>query len=263
MHDGLHASHVGLGEFPGLVVGEVLVADAGKIHGVLLGFAEVEMLNIVAQCGFHVLKLLDGLAVDVGELAHLGDDAATELVGQHQSTVHKVTQNSHQFIVVAGLEVLPGEVVILGLGSIGGEHIAQHVLLAGEILEVFMQPHGPVARGGNLVVFEVEELVGGHIVGHHIVAVGFHHRREDDAVEHDIILADEVDEARVLLLPPLLPGAPALGLGLAQLLGVADVADGGVKPHVEHLALGALDRNGDTPIQVARHRTGLQSIVEP
>ncbi len=82
-------------------------------------------------------------------------------------------------------------------------------------------------------------------------------------MEHDVILADEVDQTCVWLLPPLLPGAPALGLSLAQFLSVADVADGRVKPHIEHLAVGTLDGNGDAPVQIARHRTGLQTIVEP
>ena len=82
-------------------------------------------------------------------------------------------------------------------------------------------------------------------------------------MEHDVVLADEVDEARVLLLPPLLPCAPALGLGIAQFFGIADVADGSVEPHVKHLAVGTLDGNGDAPVQVAHHGAGLQSVVEP
>ena len=221
------------------------------------------MLDVVAQRGLHVLEFLDGGAVHVGEFAGLRDDALTELVRQHQGAIHEVAQDGHQLVVVAGLEVLPGEVVVLGLGSIGREHIAQHVLLAGEVHQVFMQPHSPVAAGGNLVALQVQELVGRHVVGHHIVAMGLHHRGEDDAVEHDVVLADEVDEARVLLLPPLLPRAPAVGLGIAQFLGVADVADGRVKPHVEHLALGTLDGHGDAPVQVARHGAGLQPVVEP
>ena len=35
-----------------------------------------------------------------------------------------------------------------------------------------MEPHGPVARGGDFVVLEVEELVGGDVVGEIVSAVG-------------------------------------------------------------------------------------------
>ena len=82
-------------------------------------------------------------------------------------------------------------------------------------------------------------------------------------MEDDVVLADEVDQTRVLLLPPLLPGAPALGVALAEFLGIGDVADGSIEPDVEHLALGALHGHGDAPVEVARHGTWLQLHVEP
>ena len=182
---------------------------------------------------------------------------------EHQGAVHEVAVYGHQFIVVARLEVAPGEVVVLGLGCIGREHVAQYVLLAGKVHEVLVEPNGPVARGRYLVVFEVEELVARHVVGHNIAAVCLHHGGEDDAVEHDVVLADEVQQACVLILPPLLPRAPLLRLVVAQLLGVADVADGRIEPYVEHLAVGSLYGHGDTPVEVARHGTGLQVHVEP
>ena len=83
-----------------------------------------------------------------------------------------------------------------------------------------MEPYGPVARGRDLIVLQVQELVGRHVVRHDILAMGLHHHREDDAVEHDVVLADEVHQTRVLILPPLLPRAPLLRLLLAKLLGV-------------------------------------------
>ena len=78
-----------------------------------------------------------------------------------------------------------------------------------------MQPDCPVARSGNLVVLQIQELVGWHVVGHDVLAVGFHHHREDDAVEHDVVLADEVYQTGVLVLPPLFPLAPFLWLAVA------------------------------------------------
>ena len=67
----------------------------------------------------------------------------------------------------------------------------------------------------------------------------------------------------VLVLPPLLPVAPLLGFFLTELLGVRYIADGRVEPYVEYLTVGPLDGYGDTPVEVAGHRTGLQVHVEP
>ena len=58
-----------------------------------------------------------------------------------------------------------------------------------------MEPNSPVARCRDFVVLEIEELVRRHVVGQDIVAVSLQHCREDDAVEHDVVLAYEVDEA--------------------------------------------------------------------
>ena len=87
--------------------------------------------------------------------------------------------------------------------------------------------------------------------------MSLHHHREDDAVEHDVVLADEVYQTGVLILPPLLPFAPFLGLAVAQFLRVADVADGGIEPYIQHLAVSALNRYGNTPVQVTSHSAGL------
>ena len=95
-----------------------------------------------------------------------------------------VAVDGHELGVVAGLEVLPGKIVVLGLGSVGAEHVAQYVLLAGKVPQVLVEPDGPVAGGGELVALEVEELVGGHVVREDVaVAVGLEHAGEDDAVE--------------------------------------------------------------------------------
>ena len=179
-------------------------------------------------------------------------------VPQGGGPVDEVAEDGHQLAVVALLEVLPAEVVVLGLGGVGREHVAQHVLLAREVLQVLVRPHGPAARGRDLVAFEVEELVGGNVVREdEAVAVGLQHRREHDAVEDDVVLADEVDQPGVRRLPPLLP---AVG---QELLRVGDVADRGVEPHVEDLALGALHGHGHAPVEVAGDGARLQAAVQP
>ena len=91
----------------------------------------------------------------------------------------------------------------------------------------------------------------------------FHHHREDEAVEHDVVLADEVDEACVVLLPPLLPCTPLLWLFLAELLGVLYVADRRIEPYIEHLAFGAFYRYRYAPVEVACHGAWLKVHVKP
>ena len=76
-------------------------------------------------------------------------------------------------------------------------------------------------------------------------------------MEHDIVFAYEVDDAGFGVFPPCFP---SFGI---DFLGVGYIADGRVKPHVQHLAVGTLNGHGHTPVEVAAHRTGLQAQVEP
>ena len=145
VEDSLHALHVGLCNLPRLAVGYVLVADACKVHGLLEGIAELEVVEQMLNVGLDILKLLYGLLVDVLQFAAGRHYAVPVFLGELQRTVYKVAVDAHQFAVVALLEVFPCEVVVLCLGRIGCQHIAQHVLLAGQFLEVFMKPYRPVA----------------------------------------------------------------------------------------------------------------------
>ena len=66
----------------------------------------------------------------------------------------------------------------------------------------------------------------------------------------------EAEEARLLVLPEALPGL-RVALGLGPLTGEGHVADGGVEPDVQHLALriGVVERDGDAPVEIAGHRS--------
>ena len=130
---------------PRLAIGDVLVADTCQVHCLFLGVAELECVKQCLHLLLHVLEFLDGSAVNVLQFATFGHDAVEVFLGQLECTVDEVAVNSHQFVVVAVLEILPCEVVVLGLRSVGCEHIAQHVLLAGEVNEVFVEPYSPVA----------------------------------------------------------------------------------------------------------------------
>ena len=196
-------------------------------------------------------------------LATFGHNTVEVFARQHECTVDKVAEDGHQLVVVAGLEIFPGKIVVLRLGRVGGKHIAEHILLAGQFVEVFVEPYGTVLRRRDLVALEVQELVSGHIVRQDEGSFGPEHGREDDAVEDDVVLADKVQHTRLWILPPRLPATVALGLRVAQFLRVTDVADRRIKPDVEHLALGTFDRHGNTPIQIAADSARLQAHIEP
>ena len=257
VEDGLDAFGIGLNHLPGFGIGQVFIADAGEVHGLLLRIAEAEGFEQAFHFGLHALELLDGGEVALGERAGSGDDAVVVFLRELKGAVHEVAVDGHKFVVVARLEVSPSEVVVLRFGGVGGEDIAHHVLFAGELLQIFVEPHRPVARGRDFVVLQVEKLVARHVVGQDEGAFGFEHGGEHDAVEHDVVLADEVDEARIVGLPPLFPRVGE------EFFGVGNVADGRVKPNVEHLALSAFYRHGNAPIEVAAHGTRLQSHVKP
>ena len=64
---------------------------------------------------------------------------------QYQRPIDEIAVYSHEFAIVADLEVSPRKVVVFCLGCIGCKHITQHVLFVGHIDEIFVQPHSPVA----------------------------------------------------------------------------------------------------------------------
>ena len=145
--DGLHTLGICLHDLPRLGVGKIFISDAGKRHSILQRLSETVILDIRLERRADALKLSNCIAVIISKFATLGHSAAVIFLGQHQSAVHEVTEDRHELVVVASLEILPRKVVILGLGRIGAQNITQHILLAGELIEVLVQPHGPILRG--------------------------------------------------------------------------------------------------------------------
>src|SRR5690606_17179601 len=97
------------------------------------------------------------------------------------------------------------ELAVLELGQDGGKGIAQLVLAARPALHVLVQPHGPIAAGAELPALEVEEFIRRHVLRQDEATVLLQEDREDDAMENDVVLADEMEQARIGGLPPLLP----------------------------------------------------------
>ena len=142
---GLHPLRVGLPHLPWLTLRYVAVAYACQVHCLLLCLAELKLLQIGLHVGLHVLEFVYRLLVHLCQFATLRHLALEILLGQLQGTVYEVAVDSHELRVVALLEVSPCEVVVLRLWRIGCEHIAQHILFAWQVHQVFMQPHSPVA----------------------------------------------------------------------------------------------------------------------
>ena len=216
----LHTFLICLPYLPWLAVSDIFVTDTCQVHRLLLCVAELEHVKQVFHLLLHILELFKCLLVIIRQLTTFRHHTVPVFLCQLQCTVHEVSIHSNQLTVVTLLEVFPCKVIVLCLRSIGGQHISQHILFAREINQIFVQPYCPVARCGNLVVLKIQELVCRHIVGQYITTMCLQHCREHDAVEHDIVLTNKVDQSRRRVLPPFLPRAPNLWLGVTQLLRV-------------------------------------------
>ena len=179
---------------------------------------------------------------------------------EHENTVHKIAKYISEFVVHPRLEILPGKFSILLLGHNGREYIAHLIAPSIKILDVFTGPHRPIARSRNLVPFEVHEFVGRNIVWQQIFPLLFQQNGEDDAVEDDVVLANEMHQLGVFVLPIWLPIHPLLGGPIA---GGCDVSEGRIKPHIQDLSVGTFHGHWNSPIEVPRHGTALKPSINP
>ena len=263
INDGLNAFRVGLNDFPRFFICNIFVADTRQIHRLFLGITELEFLKQSLNTLFHLSKLSKSSTVGICEFSTCWNNAIVILLRELKSTIHEVTINGNQFVVATCLEVCPCEVVVFRLWRIGCEDIAEFVLTIRKFLQILVEPYCIVPGSGNLVSFQIQEFIGWNIVWKDIIAMCLQHRREDDAVEHDVVLSDEMDKTAFWVLPPLLPCTPFLRIGIAEFLRVADITDRSVKPHIEHLTFCSIDRYWDTPVEVASDSTRLQTSIEP
>ena len=173
--DGCRPVHVCLGDLPRLGVGQILVAETGHVHGFLQGLAELVVFKIAFYRFPHCRQLGKGLGINrLGLL--VGRYHASEIfVCEDHGTVYEIAEDRHKFVVVAGLEIFPAVIIILGLRSIGAEHISQHIFLSRELLKIFLEPYCPVPGSGNLSAFKIEELVCRYIVRKDEIPIGLQH----------------------------------------------------------------------------------------
>ena len=205
VEDGSYTFHICLSQFPRFGVGQVFVSDTCQIHGLFLCIAEFEYVEQFFYFCFHVCEFFQRFLVVVGQFALCRYAPVEVFLSQHHCTVYEVAVYGYQFVVIACLEVFPGEVVIFRFRCIGGQYVAEYVLFAWEVSQIFVQPYGPVAGSGDFVSFEVEEFVARHVVRQDIAAFCFQHGREYDAVEHDVVFSNEMDQAGFGIFPPSFP----------------------------------------------------------
>ena len=147
VHNRRHAIHIGLRQFPRLRIGKVFVSDAGEVHRFFLGIAEVEGIQQTLYVALYQLELFYRFAVVVRQFVGGRNFPVEIFLGQDQSAIDEVSEDSHQLVIVASLKVFPREIVVFRLWRVGGQDVTQDILLARHIDQIFVQPNGPVARG--------------------------------------------------------------------------------------------------------------------
>src|SRR5574344_1247987 len=125
-----------------------------------------------------------------------------------------------------------------------------------------MNPNGPVSRSGNLVIFQIQELVTRHIIGKDIGAFSLQHSREYNAMKYNVVFSNEVNQSGIFVLPPCFPTA-FFRMCIAEFLSIANISDRSVEPYIKHLSFCAFNRNRDTPIQISAYSTWLQTHIQP
>ncbi len=239
---------VGLDPFPGFLLVEVAIGFMRQRHRFRQRGLELAECDQFAHALESCLHLCQQRCVRVVQLARLRHAGVEALVGEAQHAVGQVAPGGHQFVVVATQELLPGEVHILRIGGVDGQHVAQRVGIVAA--EEVRDGYAPTAAGGELLPCHHQELVRRHVIGQVQTAIADEYPRPHDGVEGDVVLGDEVVGGNIEILPPLAPG---LGVprDLSPLFGRCQVADDGIEPDVDALIFEAFQGDGDPPGDVA------------
>src|SRR5574344_149593 len=252
------AVKVCLGDLPRLGIGNIFIPHPRYRHSIFESVAEPVPFIVLLHRRTQVRNLRNRVLVNLPQTSADRDISLEEFVCHPHCAAHKVAEYRHKLAVVAGLEIFPAEIIVLCLRSVRCEHIPQHILLAGEIIQVLVSPDSPVPGSGDLVTLEIEEFICRDILGKDIaVAVCLKHGREHDTMKYYVVLAYEMHKAGVGRLPPLLP------VIRKEFLSVGDIPDRSIEPNIKHLTCSLFKRNRDAPVQVARHRTRLKASVQP
>ena len=156
---------VGLIGLPRFLLGHVLVAQARNAHGGLQGVSEAVASDEPCDLRRGRRQRVKHVAVGLVQVGFADGRYGTFVVlaGQHQHAVHEVAEHVGQLVVDPVAVIGPGEFAVLLLGHDARENVAQLVAFPGELAEELIDPHCPIARGGNFVAFQVHEGVGWNV----------------------------------------------------------------------------------------------------
>ena len=171
---------------------------------------------------------------------------AVEVLADHRGHPRRqVAQPVRELARVDRAHVLPREAAVGAEGDRLGEVVA--VRVGAEVLGDHLGRDGRRLRLAHLLAADEQPAVREHRARH--VEPGRHqHRRPDDRVEPQDVLADQVDVGR--------PQTLEL-LGIGAVAGCGDVVEQRVDPHVEHLAV--VPRHLDAPVE---RRAADRQVVE-
>ena len=221
---------IGLGELPGLLLGEIAVGRLCDLHGHAQRRGRLERPVQAWHRRELRLRLVDHGEGVLGQVAHRAAEFSGQELGASAGEVGGLV---HEIRVDPRDEILQVEVeVVLGRRELGREVVAQ--IVGRQVVEVGATEDEGAPRLGHLLAVHREPTVdldarGGGVPG------GVEHGGPKQRVEVDDVLADDVDDLR-LVAAGLPVGVEVLPIVCAPPLGRGDVADGRVEPHVEVLS---------------------------
>ena len=148
-------------------------------------------------------------------------------------------------------------------GALATSHQPPAPEIGGQFLQGLVGKDAPIAAGRELAALVIEPVESlDHVRALPGLVRADQRRREAHGVEWDVVLAEELDVADVIGLPP--PCSPvAARRGGGPFLGGGDVTDRRVEPDIEDLVGESLSRNRDAPGQIARDAAIAQIGCQP
>ena len=252
--DGAGGLGVFLDELPGHLGVEELVGLVGPLADDDHGAAEVAALVGLAELG----ELGAAGGEEVAALGVHGAEAAAAVLVEHLGAAGgEVGDLADEVGVDAADEVLEVQVHVVD-GAVELAGVVEAESLGGEVLEVGGGGDEGAFALGHLGAVDHQEAVDEDLRGRTVAGV-LELGGPEEAVEADDVLADEVVDLGLGVLPPVLEGLAAfLGPGPEG----GHVADGGVEPDVEILVVVAGDFEAEVG-SVAGDVPAAEGFVEP
>ena len=96
VEDRLHTLRIRLPYLPRLALRDILVTDAGEVHGLFLCLTEMETVEQLLYLVLDILELIDSFLVDIGQFTTLRHYPIPVFLRELQGTVDEVAVDSHK-----------------------------------------------------------------------------------------------------------------------------------------------------------------------